>query len=279
MKYIIGFVLLGLFMQSCRVYNQNVMFRTKENIISSSDSIQQAQISAERNYLIQKNDYLEVRVFTDSGEVIIDPPRINPNANMNMNMGMQGQQPFQQMLGGAFSDNTFPLQFPNFLVQQNGLVKLPKVGEVFLDGFTLDQAERILEKRFDEFYPGAFVRARYTNKRIFVFKGNKGLVLPLRNEKIHLIDVLAQTGGVEANMRASNIRLIRGDLKDPTIKLINLRTYAGLTEHDLTIEANDIIYVEPVRKSFLEALRDISPILSFISTTITFILLLRNTGN
>ncbi len=278
MKYAIGLVLLGLFMQSCRVYNQNIMFRTKENIISSRDSITQAQISAERNYLIQKNDYLEVRVFTDSGEVIIDPPRINPNTNIQ-NVGVQGQQGFQQRQVGTFGDNTFPLQFPNFLVQQNGLVKLPKIGEVLLDGLTLDQAERVLERRYEEYYPGAFVRARYTNKRIFVFKGNQGLVLPLRNEKIHLIDVLAQTGGMEANMRASNIRLIRGDLEDPTIKLINLRTYEGLIEHDLTIEANDIIYVEPVRKTFLEALRDISPVLSFISTTLTFVLLFRNIGN
>jgi polysaccharide export outer membrane protein len=160
-------------------------------------------------------------------------------------------------------------------VQQDGLARIPKIGEIQLDGLTLDQAERILERRFSEFYPGAFVRTRYTNKRIFVFKGNTGLVLPLRNEKISLIDVLAQTGGVADNMRASNIRLVRGDLRDPTIKVINLRTYAGLTEHDLTIEANDIIYVEPVRKSFLEALRDISPILGFLSTTLTLILLIR----
>jgi polysaccharide export outer membrane protein len=275
MKYFLGIILLGMTLQSCRVYNQNIMFKTTENIISARDSMQESQASAERNYLIQKNDYIEVRVFTDSGEVIIDPPRINSDIqNQGMNQGMnQGLNQGQQI--GVFNDNTFPLQFPNFLVQQDGLARIPKIGEIQLDGLTLDQAERILERRFSEFYPGAFVRTRYTNKRIFVFKGNTGLVLPLRNEKISLIDVLAQTGGVADNMRASNIRLVRGDLRDPTIKVINLRTYAGLTEHDLTIEANDIIYVEPVRKSFLEALRDISPILGFLSTTLTLILLIR----
>ncbi len=260
------------------------MFRTTENIITSRDSIQDAQAKAERNYLIQKNDYIEVRVFTDSGEVIIDPPRINPDAQNRGQMGQMGMGQMgmgqQGQMGMAQQDgNSFPLQFPNFLVQQDGQVKIPKIGEVRLDGLTLNQAENILEKRFEEFYPGAFVRTRYTNKRVFVFKGNTGTVLPLRNEKINLIDVLAQTGGMPADLRASNIRLVRGDLREPSIKVINLRTYEGLTEHDLTIEANDIIYVEPVRKSFLEALRDISPVLGLVSTALTFILLLRNTGN
>ena len=43
----------------------------------------------------------------------------------------------------------------------------------------------------------------------------------------------------------------------------------GLEHMILTLEPNDIIYVEPVRKPFLESLRDISPVLTFISTIAT----------
>ncbi|NJL11979.1 MAG: hypothetical protein HC913_02535 [Microscillaceae bacterium] len=81
------------------------------------------------------------------------------------------------------------------------------------------------------------------------------------------------------NLRASNIRLIRGDLSDPSVYLINLKTFEGLSQQNLTIEPNDIVYVEPIRKSFLEALRDITPILSFLTTTLTFILLVDNISN
>ncbi|GAB4395318.1 MAG: hypothetical protein OHK0053_02080 [Microscillaceae bacterium] len=276
-KYLCSLTLIaGLF--GCQVYNQNIMFKTKASIITQQDSIRAVQNNAERNYLIQKNDIIEVRVFTDSGEVIIDPPRIGEINNLQNQLLQPGFQN-QLNMGGGTEGNTLPLQFPNFLVKQDGFAKLPKVGEVKLEGLTLDQADRLLEQKFEEFYPGPFVRTRYTNKRIFVFKGNTGTIFPLRNEKINLIEVLAQTGGMSENLRASNIRLIRGDLSNPSVYLINLKTFEGVSQQNLTIEPNDIVYVEPIRKSFLEALRDITPVLSFLTTTLTFILLVDNISN
>ncbi|NJL11978.1 MAG: hypothetical protein HC913_02530 [Microscillaceae bacterium] len=172
--------IVGLF--GCQVYNQNIMFRTKESIITQQDSIRAVQNSTERNYLIQKNDIIEVRVFTDSGEVIIDPPRVGDVNNLQNQLLQPGFQN-QPVIGEGTAGNTLPLQFPNFLVKQDGFAKLPKVGEVKLEGLTLDQADRLLEQRFEAFYPGPFVRTRYTNKRVFVFKGNTGTIYPLRNEK------------------------------------------------------------------------------------------------
>jgi polysaccharide biosynthesis/export protein len=249
------------------------MFKTKTSIIKNAPLIDVTLQNTQKNYLIQKTDYIEVRVFTNDGEIIINPPDLTDNQQQSQSP-IQNQQ--TQGVGGGVQGNTsFPLQYPTFLVEQDGFAKIPLIGRVKLEGLTLAQADSALGVKFSEFYVKPFVRSRYTNKRIFVFKGQGGSVLPLRNEKITLIEALAQTGGVPNDLRVRNIRLIRGDLKDPDVYLINLRTIEGMKMYDLTLEPNDIIYVEPVQKPILEALKDTTPIFGFITSILTLILLFR----
>lgn len=261
-------ILLLLGLNSCKVYNQNIMFKTKENVKSSKLVIESYITQAQKNYLIQKQDYLEIRVYSNEGEIIIEPPSPD-NRGLNGDP-LQNQQLLQQTQGlGAVQGNQFPLQTPIFLVQEDGFAKLPKVGKVKLENLTLDQADSLLEIKFNEFYKDCYVRTRYSNKRVIVFKGTTGLVFPLRNEKISLLEVLASTGGMPNDVRATNIRLIRGDLQDPEVLLINLSTIEGMRKQNLIVEPNDIIYIEPIRKTFLETLGDISPILSTVTSIAT----------
>ncbi|MCU0445548.1 MAG: polysaccharide biosynthesis/export family protein [Microscillaceae bacterium] len=287
MRYLIGFGLL-LTVFGCRVYNQNIMFQTKESIIQQEELINQNIRNAEKNYTIQKGDYIEVRVFTNKGEVILSPLQIDPtnpnltNIQLQNQMGGQGMnqaganpQAGQFIFQNAVIAGTqYPLNFPTFLIQQDGIAKLPIVGAVPLAGLTLNQADSLLETKFATTYEEPFVRTRYTNKRVIVFKGATGLIFPLRNEKVSLIELLSATGGVDNLMRASNIRLIRGDLRNPTVYLINLRTIKGLTMHDLTLEPNDIVYIEPIRKTVFEAIGDVSPLLSLVTSILTLILVI-----
>jgi polysaccharide biosynthesis/export protein len=284
MRYLIWFGLL-LLNFGCRVYNQNIMFKTKESIIQQEELINQSIRNAEKNYTIQKGDYIEVRVFTNKGEVILTPLQIDPN-NPNMQLqnqigGQVGANQGGQGQGGQFifqsaitAGTQFPLSFPTFLIQQDGIAKLPIVGPIPLAGLTLNQADSLLEKRFEATYEEPFVRTRYTNKRIIVFKGATGLIFPLRNEKVNLIELLSATGGVDNLMRSSNIRLIRGDLRNPTVYVVNLRTIKGMSMYDLTLEPNDIVYIEPIRKTAIEALGDISPLLSLVTSILTLILVI-----
>jgi polysaccharide biosynthesis/export protein len=285
MRYFIWFGLIFINF-GCRVYNQNIMFKTKESIIQQEELINQSIRNAEKNYTIQKGDYIEVRVFTNKGEVILSPLQIDPD---NPNAQNQNQARGQGGAGGGggggaggqflFQNATvagtqFPLSFPTFLIQEDGVAKLPIVGSIQLAGLTLNQADSLLEKQFAATYEEPFVRTRYTNKRIIVFKGPTGLVFPLRNEKVNLIELLSATGGVDNLMRSSNIRLIRGDLRNPTVYVVNLRTIKGMSMYDLTLEPNDIVYIEPIRKTAVEALGDISPLLSLVTSILTLILVI-----
>jgi polysaccharide export outer membrane protein len=69
--------------------------------------------------------------------------------------------------------------------------------------------------------------------------------------------------------KANNIRIIRGNLKNPRVQQIDLSTLDGMRRANLQVEPNDIIYVEPIRRPFLDALADAGPIISLASVLLT----------
>lgn len=242
-------------LSGCKIYNQNILFKT-ETEIKSTSLLQGLVASAEQNYIIQKNDYITMNVYTNKGEVLIEPqPPLGVNGGNNQGVAAQPA-------------------LTRYLVQENGDVNLPVIGFTKLQGYTLRQADSLLSVKFSEIYKEAFVMTNYSSKRVVVLIGTSGRVIPLTYENMYLPEILALSGGVANNLRARNIRLIRGDLKDPDVYIINLSTIEGLKMANLRVQPNDIIYIEPIRKTFIESLSDISPILSFISTIIAFTLIL-----
>ena len=64
------------------------------------------------------------------------------------------------------------------------------------------------------------------------------------------------------------MKLIRGDLRNPQIQLIDLSTIEGVKQSNLLLQANDIIYVEPTRNLSESILVKISPIVGLFTTII-----------
>lgn len=246
---------------ACQTYNPKLFRATSKDL---SEQLVSLTKKAEKNYTIKKNDLIKVSVYANDGEIIILPPSIrqlnttNIGTNQINNPNNQFQNQFKEI---------------SFLVKQDGFAKLPMVGNIKLNGFTLTQADSVLQIKYSKFYEKPFVVTQYTNKRVIVLKGNSGVLFPLRNEKVNLVEVLAATGGMSRDLKTHNIRLIRGDLHNPQVFLINLSTIDGLAYHNLTVEPNDIIYIEPIRRPFIESLRDISTVLGIFTSLVTTILL------
>ena len=143
---------------------------------------------AEKNYIIQPHDILDLRVYTNKGERIIDP-----------NYELQVQQ----------NQNRREEEKPEFLVLEDGTVKFPMVGTVNIVGMQIPEAEDYLEEKYNDFYEDAFVRLKYLNKRIIVLGAPGGQVIPLQNENISIIEIVALAGGIDESGKAHNLRLIR----------------------------------------------------------------------
>jgi len=269
MVRIVLLLLLVASFASCKVYNQNIMFKTNGDLIY--DKALFAKMAAESNYIIQAYDRLQFRLYSNNGQIIktigafdnINPAE--PGNNSSVNLGTTQNQ-------NATGNNNSSVNFSAYTVQTDGHVYLPMVGDIKLEGLTTKQADSLLSIEFNKFYKETFVRTQFLNKRVIVFKGSTGQVVPLINENTTLIEILAQTGGMPNDTRAKNIRLIRGDLQTPNVFVIDLSTVEGMKRVNLQLQPDDIIYVEPVRKTLVETISDASPIISILTSTATFIL-------
>ena len=145
------------------------------------------------------------------------------------------------------------------------------IGSVKLINLTIREAEILLEKEFSKYYKDPYVVVNFSNKRVIVLGHPGGGVINLENEDMTLLEVLALTGGLPEDSKAHNIRLIRGDLQDPEVQIIDLSTIEGMMKADLKVYSGDIIYIEPVVRGFSRSSRDILPLVSILASTVAII--------
>lgn len=236
-----------LLLSACGSYKQNIMFKAESARYSELDMALQ---DAESNYVIAENDYLALQVFTKSGEKLIDPEyALSENTRANQ------------------QNSRIELQY---LVRQNGFVKLPMVGDVKLTGLTISEAEEILQKKYAVFYEEPFLNLKYLNKRVVVLGAAGGQVIPLESEKVRVTEVLALSEGIDNTAKVQNIRLLRGD----EVFLIDLSTIKGYRKSNMVVRSGDIIYVEPVRRPFTEFIRENGPVISVLSSVVSLVAIL-----
>jgi polysaccharide export outer membrane protein len=209
-------------------------------------------------YLIEPGDQLTLQVYSRDGFRLID------------------------VLGGGVTGNS--QQFiansgqVNYLVDKEGFAKLPILGDYYVKGYSHIQLEKELAQKYASLFVDPYVLIKVTNRRVFMFKGGGASVIQLNEAPTSLIEVLAKSGGLDRSLKAYKIKIIRGDLKNPEVHLIDLSTLEGLRTAELTMQPNDIVYVEDRKRVVRDALAEALPLFSGVTTLISFILLIKALG-
>jgi polysaccharide export outer membrane protein len=97
-----------------------------------------------------------------------------------------------------------------------------------------------------------------------------GQIIPLSNENMELVEILALAKGVSNDAKAHNIRVLR----EEKVFLVDLSTVDGYLKGNMIMEPGDIVYVEPVRKPVSEAVRDYGPLVSLVASLVTLIIVI-----
>ena len=254
-----------LCMNSCGIYNQNLMFQTKDNKSIVGDSLAKKVASAEGNYIIHPSDQIEIKVYTNNGERLVDP---------NSEFSTSG-------VGGSNSTGSAQNQIVQYNVLANGTTVFPMIGLVKVQGLTMLQLDSLLQVKYSKFYQDVFVSSKCVNRRVIVLGSTGGLgklsgqVVHLGNEKMNLIEVLAMVGGLDEQAKSYNIKLIRGDLSNPNVDVIDLSTIEGMRKSNLNVQPNDIIYIERIRKGGRQTLQEFAPVFTILTLVTTLIVLFR----
>lgn len=246
---ILGLLFLVL-LSSCDKYlNRGIMLRTGPNYPYAEFSD-----IKETEYRIAADDRIAMRIYTNDGSGLI-----------NIGTGTK-------VLVG--SGTTLAVK-----VESDGFAKLPLFGRIFLEGLTLRQAEMLIEDRFSEFYNRPFVLLEISNRRVTILSGSNSSVVTLDNDNTTLFEVLATSGGIPDDGKADRIKIIRGDLRNPQVYLVDLSTLSGMKNANLVMQANDIIYIETKKGYIRKALAELAPYIAILSTVISTAALVSRIGN
>lgn len=245
MKKLILYSIICLFITGCNL-NSSVMFRTPKNYAFTVD-----QTIGNVEYRVTNNDIVGFSVYTNDGFKLVDLTTSIATATGGA--------------GGNINNFNSSIQFP---VEPDGQIKLPIIGKVKIAGMTIREAEKMLEQQYATYYNKPFVVLKVVNRRVLVFPGagGAGRVIEIENENTTVIEALALAGGIATTGKAHKIKLIRGDARNPQVLLIDLSTVEGMKQSNLMLQANDIIYVEPVPRLSQEILAQITPIVGIITS-------------
>lgn len=259
MRHVLLWLIVALFAVSCTV-NKDILFKTPTDF--AYDTLPDSTRSETR---ITPNNVLTMYFFTGNGHMMIE----------------RGLGSAVISDGGTQASNALNTRNQiTYLVGMDGTVKLPVIGRVHLDGLTLRQAEKKLEEMYSLYYNDPFVILQVSNNRVIVSPGAGGRaqVVTLTNANTTVLEALAQVGGIADRGIASKIKLIREnrDSGKREIYHLDLSTIDGLAQADFIVQPNDIIYVEPLPLIARELVREITPIVTLLSTTVLIITLAKS---
>ncbi|MBK9148470.1 MAG: polysaccharide biosynthesis/export family protein [Flavobacteriales bacterium] len=243
-----GAVAAAVLATGCTI-NRDIMFKTPldhqyEAFRDTGD--------ASRRVRLQPNDVVQFRLFANDGFKMIDL----------VSEGGTREAAFLNRI--SF----------NYVLESDGQCKLPLLGRVQLSGYTLREAEAYMEERYAVYYQRPYVQLLVVNRRVVVFPGGGGdaRVIPLENNNTTLMEALAMAGGLAKRGDARRVKLFR--LKEDggrAVHEFDLSDIDGLRYADIVLQGDDIVYVQPNPELVREALQDLTPIITLLTSIVLVI--------
>jgi polysaccharide export outer membrane protein len=160
----------------------------------------------------------------------------------------------------------------SYTVNDSGYVEFPLIGKVEVDNLTIQDIQRKLQGKVDEYIKNTVVIVKLANFRVSMlgeFK-NPGKYV-VYQDKINIFEAIAMAGDVSDFAKRDRVLLVRQSEKGVKTYRINLNDNSVLESDFYYLMPNDLVYVEPLKgKQF--AFKEFPYLL--ILTTITTTLLL-----
>jgi polysaccharide biosynthesis/export protein len=180
--------------------------------------------------VIHKNDLLSIYVSS-----------ANPEASAAFNAP---NIPFTT----AASANGTTVQSVGYLVNDEGNIKFPVLGNIKAEGLTTKELnDNIIDSLVTKkLLVDPLVTIRFLNFRVTVLgEVGKPTVITVPNEKINILEAIGLAGDLTIYGKRENVLLIREEEGKKIVRRIDLNAAATLTSAFYYLKSNDVIYVEP----------------------------------
>ncbi len=201
--------------------------------------------SASAKRVLQSLPPAEAAIVRPDDVLNITIQTLDPAANTLLN---QGNLPVNSgAVTGSSTNTTTQAVISGYLVNKDGYVHLPYIGDVMVKGLTSDQVKELVVQKISVYFKDPVVNVRFTNFKITVLgevRNPTTFLLP--NENPTIFDALGLAGDITLYGRRDNVMLIRSeaDGKKDIVRL-NLDSTSAITSPYFYLKPNDVLYVEP----------------------------------
>ena len=208
------------------------------------------------DYLLQRGDYLYVKVFSMN------------KTDMETFNGQGNQMNFSQVFGDNANSRLYL-----YLIEEDGCIDYPFVGRVLVEGKNLRQVKLDMEAMLAEMMTLYSVEVRLANKTFSVIGESRTGRYVMNKEKLTIFEALAMSGDLDYYANRREIHVIRQTDKGTEVYKFDLRSESVIDSEYYYIQPNDVIYI-PFSDSRFVGANNFSGTLSLIFSTVSFGLLI-----
>lgn len=217
-------------MCSCSFKQQQLLFKERGTSPDTSNNSLKNQGNGTSDYRIRSQDILQIRNLQNIKYIVDETPITNASGNTGSMSTSQGQ---------------------TYQVDDDGTVALPVIGRVKVAGLTRSEAMKLIEDNYRKnVLKDPIIDLKITNLKVTLLgevkaQGN----YPLIKDKTNLVEMIGAAGGLTDKANEKNIKIIRGDPKNPQITVVDLSKTSTLADPKLILQNDDIIYIAQNKRS------------------------------
>lgn len=170
-------------------------------------------------------------------------------------------------------------QGPGYLVDANGNIQFPVLGELHVEGLTRLQVQDTIASQLEQngYIKNPLVIVRFMNFKVYFLSSSGGKVLSIDNERCTFLEALAMSGGLDWYTKRDRIGVMREVDGKRVIHYLDPRSTKVFEDEFFVLQQNDIIFTEEMSYRFFSTnLGTILALLSSFTSLVTIYTLVRS---
>lgn len=252
----IPMLIITTFSTGCYSYKDQILFQGMKDTVYATPKTQD-------NPVIQLGDQLSILVFgLDEKTTAYFNTPMGVGANGNMQMLNQTSNQGGSLIG--------------YVVSDSGCITFPKLGELRVAGFSQERLRDSLESWLQPFVKDPAVIVRLMNFRVTFITTDHAQTITLMNPQTNLLQFLGMVSGITWTDRKDNVLVIRQVNGVREVHHVDLTSQEVFASPVYYLKPNDVVYVEPNRRKFIDTNAQLISILTSITSTLSILVLFVN---
>lgn len=240
-------VSIAIMASSCATSKKTVYFNDQQDAMLKSNNVPSKNT-------IHPNDLISIAVTS-----------LNPTATELFN------KPNNSFVASS-GVNGMNLQSPGYLVNEDGKIQFPVLGDMLVTGLTTNELRIKITNELanKKLLVDPIVIVRQLNFKVSILgEVARPSVVNVQNEKISLLEALGLAGDITIYGKKDNVMVIREEDGVKKIKRLNLNSSEIFTSDYYYLKSNDIVYVEANKAKVASSTRS-SQLLPILLSALSF---------